>query len=623
MLGEFGDRLIVAEHHKNDVMDIPWTRDRAALYGVGTLPRVWFDGLTSVGGVTSCSQAAGLYRTEIQNRLAQNGGLSPVEIAGTWAHDDETVTLTAVFRQVEAAPLPEAHAQLLLLENDIPYEDVVYPRVTRAAYDQGVVLENVGDSVRVTADFPLEEIWDPGELEAIALLQRIGGTHEVYQAARLPALRDFEFAFDDAIVGIPQGGGLAQFHGVLRNVSASEDTLTVALEQTFGWLTQFRIEGETEYHGLPSILTLGPGASRAIDLRAVTDTDRRIGTEHLDITSGRTGRMHRARARIFNGSPAVLLVDDDRSGTEELAVQAALDARGYLYDGYEVFLTHIDEGPGLGRMSPYDVVLWHTGWSSYDLIPPAEVAALTAYQAGGGALLLSSQDCLGEIAPGTFTHDCLGLNGWVPDVGASAATGVPGDPIGDGLAFTLSYATGLYNQADDLIPGASATVFLNAEGSHRIALRHDSGVARTVFLAFGLNGMSDAEPDPNNPATLLDRSIRWLTARTDVAVPDPAMRERASRICAVRPNPGGMGPGPIAIDLRLSTAAAGAAAWVDVFDLTGRRVRRLRVDAARPGAPLLIWDGRDAAGRRLAPGFYGLELATRDGRDHARLMIVR
>jgi hypothetical protein len=623
MLAEFGDRIIVAEHHKSDVLDIPWTRERATLYGVVALPRVWFDGLTSVGGVTTCSQAAGLYRTAIQDRLAQNGGLSPVEIAGSWAHDDETVTLTATFRKVEATPLLEAHAQLLLLENDIPYDGIVYRRVTRAAYDRAVTLESVGDSVVVTADFPIEEIWDPGQIEAIAFLQRIGETYEVYQTARLPEIEELLFAFEDPIAGVPEGSGLARFHGVLSNPSEQEDTLTVELENTFGWLTQFMIEGESEYHGSPSVIALGAGASRTVDLRAITDDERRVGTEHLDITSARTGRTHRARARIFNGSPAILLVDDDRSGTEELEVQAALDARGYLYDGYEVFVTHIDEGPSAARLSAYDVVLWHTGWSSYDLIPPVDVAALTACMAGGGALLLSSQDCLSEMSAGSFTRDCLGLNGWTLNVGANAAQGVPGDPIGDGLDFALDYETGIYNRADDLVPASSASVILNAEGSHRIALRNDNGTARAVFLGFGLNAMSGAEPDPNNPATLLDRSIRWLIERTDVAVPDPAPGARASRICAVQPNPGGAGPGPIAIRLRLSARAADGDAWLDIVDLAGRRVRRLRVDPARPGSRSLVWDGRDAAGRRLGPGLYCLELATRDGRDHARLMIVR
>jgi hypothetical protein len=41
------------------------------------------------------------------------------------------------------------------------------------------------------------------------------------------------------------------------------------------------------------------------------------------------------------------------------------------------------------------------------------------------------------------------------------------------------------------------------------------------------------------------------------------------------------------------------------------------------GPPSVTWDGRDDAGRRLSPGLYFLELSTRDGRDHARLALLR
>jgi hypothetical protein len=68
--------------------------------------------------------------------------------------------------------------------------------------------------------------------------------------------------------------------------------------------------------------------------------------------------------------------------------------------------------------------------------------------------------------------------------------------------------------------------------------------------------------------------------------------------------------------LRLTVRDAGAA-QVDVFDVRGRRVRRLVDGALLPrGVTDLSWDGRDAGGSRVASGSYlvrchvGLRTAT-------------
>ncbi|MDX1395982.1 MAG: FlgD immunoglobulin-like domain containing protein [Gemmatimonadota bacterium] len=43
---------------------------------------------------------------------------------------------------------------------------------------------------------------------------------------------------------------------------------------------------------------------------------------------------------------------------------------------------------------------------------------------------------------------------------------------------------------------------------------------------------------------------------------------------------------------------------LDDLDLRGRRVREMVVRAAGPGAVSVLWDGRDAGGRRAASGVY-------------------
>ncbi len=59
----------------------------------------------------------------------------------------------------------------------------------------------------------------------------------------------------------------------------------------------------------------------------------------------------------------------------------------------------------------------------------------------------------------------------------------------------------------------------------------------------------------------------------------------------------------------------------DVFDVGGRRVRRLRVDE-RVGRSIVSWDGRDGAGRRVAPGVYFLALGAGGQLTSHRLVLT-
>ncbi len=56
-------------------------------------------------------------------------------------------------------------------------------------------------------------------------------------------------------------------------------------------------------------------------------------------------------------------------------------------------------------------------------------------------------------------------------------------------------------------------------------------------------------------------------------------------------------------------------ATVDIIDLSGRLVQRLQVDATAEGRAGFSWDGTDADGQPVAPGFYAVEAQVRDG-DH-------
>jgi hypothetical protein len=66
-----------------------------------------------------------------------------------------------------------------------------------------------------------------------------------------------------------------------------------------------------------------------------------------------------------------------------------------------------------------------------------------------------------------------------------------------------------------------------------------------------------------------------------------------------------LGPNPARGEARLSfLLTAGARTEVDVFDLEGRVVQRILDAHLAAGPHEIVWDGRDAAGARVAPGLY-------------------
>jgi flagellar hook assembly protein FlgD len=62
---------------------------------------------------------------------------------------------------------------------------------------------------------------------------------------------------------------------------------------------------------------------------------------------------------------------------------------------------------------------------------------------------------------------------------------------------------------------------------------------------------------------------------------------------------------------------------LDLYDVSGRLVRRLLDGQIPAGDTVLSWDGKDGNGRPVASGIYWYRLATEDGAVTRRAVIVR
>jgi hypothetical protein len=622
MLNEFPDQVIVADHHiSGDPYQISWTSSRASFYGVTGTPTVWFDGWQPVVGASSCSGAAASYRTKINTRLSQTGGVSPVGIEGTMSYSPTTVTLQATFEKLDPVTLTNTQAFLMVNENNLINGATEYDHVTRAVYQQAVTLTNVGDLVVVSHDFAVAG-WNLNNLECSAWLENMT-TKEIYQAARLPLLEDFEVAFDASVGSSPDGNDMVEFHGLVTNVSDGNDQLTFSLNNTWGWTAQFKVEGDAGFHTDPVVKPLAMGADLEVWVRVTTDASVRIGTGYLIVHSAVSDRTLPTALRVFNGSPAIMVVDIDGARTDETVVLSGLTAGGYLYDHWDANTDHAGNVPTPTEAAGYDILLYHQGWRNEGLLED-EQTTIAAFMDAGGGVILSGQDFLTGLTAGTFTSQYMGVESFVTNQDADNGYGTSGDPIGDGMSFALTYPQWNLDRADNLTASSTGTVFMTSEESDQIAVRNDNGAARSVFYAFAINAMP-AGADPNNIETLLDRSIVWIMQSSGASVDEPGVAGLASGVRGVGPNPFapmGNGSAGTTIRLRISDAAANQPARLDVIDLNGRLVRNLLDAPLTSGMHLQSWDGRDAAGQPVGAGLYYVRFSNAEGVNGARLVVL-
>jgi hypothetical protein len=86
---------------------------------------------------------------------------------------------------------------------------------------------------------------------------------------------------------------------------------------------------------------------------------------------------------------------------------------------------------------------------------------------------------------------------------------------------------------------------------------------------------------------------------------------------AITPNPSRAG-----FEIRFTGSVAGPVSLA-IYDPTGRRVRTVIEDELRPGVHIVVWDGRDGAGRMCAGGIYFAALRHAGDVNVARLLLLR
>lgn len=190
---------------------------------------------------------------------------------------------------------------------------------------------------------------------------------------------------------------------------------------------------------------------------------------------------------------AVLLVDDDRWYPIDAAYRAGLEANRVPYDVWRVptnWSGPEPDAPTLGRLRWYPAAIWFTGYDWYQTLTENNELALRQFAAEGGRFALSSQDYLSERGFNAFGREVLGVLDFAEDLAATQASGPRGGRFDELKRAPLSWP--YRNYSDALAPQPGAQVELIGQHGWPIALTHDYGAGRALFMSFGFEGFSPA-----------------------------------------------------------------------------------------------------------------------------------
>ncbi len=176
------------------------------------------------------------------------------------------------------------------------------------------------------------------------------------------------------------------------------------------------------------------------------------------------------------------------------------------------------------------------------------------------------------------------------------------------------------------VPDETKYAWMSGEGTLRELSRESRRIGdRAILVAAGPIDLAAGERREIAFAIGAGESLADLLANLEAARADyeqtalhaPEGLELVPPRLSLAPNPTRR-----AVNIRLDLPRGGLAR-VGVFDARGRRVRALAAGRRTDGTSSLTWDGRDDAGRRVAPGVYVIRVRTDETESARSVTMIR
>ncbi len=469
-----------------------------------------------------------------------------------------------------------------------------------------------GGSYSTTQNFVLDPEWTAEDIHIVAFVQ--ASNKEILQGATTQQ-KEADILLTARRSAIGSGPGATyQWQGAVTSKAAGSYNVTVTKDLPVGWTSSVTIKGEDLTAGgvvalldngnVPIDVMIDPAGST--DLRGMGDVTVSI--------SGDSGIVATKIYRYY-ASDIIALVYTRHEFTSP-QISTSYDAAMNKGDVKYAVVYPSDED--LFDMQEH-VIVYEVGKYALRI---ADVAELKRLMDSGGArlYLIGAEIGYGLADPGNtdavtprnipFMQNYLHAN-YTKDANTSATvSGVAGDPVGDGMTFSIK--TGVNNQdtPDEFTvrTGALPAFYYGSTQSAIAGLRYADTRNRLIFLGFGAEGIGDV----NQRADLLKKGITWLmgserTLGVDLTRNNPL----TETVGAIRPNPTTTGRFALPINL----AARGHVSVV-IYSMGGERVARVVDETREAGAVAL-----DVDVSSLPDGCYTV-VTTVDGGAIARMIMI-
>jgi hypothetical protein len=442
------------------------------------------------------------------------------------------------------------------------------------------------DTYRFSGTLNKDSSWNPADLSVVAFVQDAG--RWMHQAAIFPVRLTWgaELSSDDPLQIFMEPIDQADYLILMKNVSCHNDTYTVRLSGHlfYGWTRSVESPG-IPAHADSIRVPLVEGEQAWLHVRVSANGYTGMALTEVAAASGGNPAMQARMTFRTLARPSVLVVDDDGGpefGNVENYVLSALPPIEPRRS-YGVWDAALEDVPQ-ELLTAADLVIWFSGANALG----ASVSALEQVMLGnllsrGGALLLTGQSIPFDLRGTAFLSDYLHTRFQTLYPQAQTVSGVSGDPISDGLDFSIHGGDGANNQLrpstiapdDDL-----ATVAWEYSGSsYHAGVRVQGTNYRAVLMGFGIEAIDNAA----DRDSVLARTVRWLVEGL-AANPLPTALPHRFSLGAAYPNP--FNP----VTTITYTLAERAQVRLRIFDLLGRQTALLISAVQEAGKHQVLWD---------------------------------
>ncbi len=291
---------------------------------------------------------------------------------------------------------------------------------------------------------------------------------------------------------------------------------------------------------------------------------------------------------------------------------------------------HVQALPDSAQILQFEKVIWFTGGHSVIQLSNEALNLMTFYLDNGGKLFLSGQNLLTWNFYKPLFSDYIKVGIGSDNADQLILYNMPGDPItGDFTFLKITGDEGAFNQTSpDVLTLKDGTdpIFRYSPPNQNLyaAVRTEDAEKdyKLVFFAFGFEAITDFITPANSAQlrkNILTKIFEWLETPPVNAIADfeQAALIRHYHLEQNYPNP--FNPNTT---IRFNLPAR-KKVDLEIFAITGEKVRTIIADELKAGVHDVQWDGRNQNGKSVASGLYIYRLKTADFTRSKKMLLIR